>query len=70
LVIEDKLLNRVTWWFVMVPIYLAYRLIWLMAKTGQPSAQTIHLAMWQADLDIPPITDSQKKELIGEGEDW
>ena len=67
---DDSLLDRVAWWMVMVPIYFAYRLIWLMAKTGQPSARGIHLAMWEAHLDIPPITDSQKKELIDVGEDW
>ncbi len=37
------------------PVWLAYRLIWLVALTGETDAQDVYVAMWRAGLDLPPI---------------
>jgi hypothetical protein len=60
---KERLTDRIKWWLVMVPIYFAYRLIWLMAKTGQVDARSIQAVMWDAQLDVPPLTARQKAEL-------
>ena len=52
---EETLFERVKDWLAMLPIYAAYRLVWLMAKWGHPDARDVYLAMWQANLDLPPL---------------
>jgi len=52
---EEKFIDRLKWWILAVPIYLAYRLIWLAAKTGHPTARDIYSAAWRAQLDLPRI---------------
>ena len=37
------------------PVWLAYRLIWLVALTGERDAQDVYVAMWNAGLDLPRI---------------
>lgn len=55
--------SRLSWWLVAGPIYVAFWLVWLMAKTGQRHAIAIHQAMWDAELAVPPITQDQKQWL-------
>ncbi len=52
---DEDILTRVKWWLVAVPLYLAYRLIWLAAKTGQSDARDVYRSIWAAQIDLPPI---------------
>lgn len=36
-----------------LPIALAYRIIWAMAKTGNRNAIDVYNAMWDANLSMP-----------------
>ena len=49
------LIERLTEWLAMLPIRLAYRLVWLVALTGSATGQRVYRAMWDSDLDLPPI---------------
>jgi hypothetical protein len=42
-------------WLAMRPVYLAYRLIWLVALTGHSDARAVYRVMWNAELDLPKI---------------
>lgn len=59
---DQTLFSRIVDWLAMRPIYLAYRLVWLAAKTGHADAKAVHQAMWDAHLAIPPLTAAQRLE--------
>lgn len=47
--------ERLTGWLAMLPIRLAYRLVWLAACTRNRTARDVYAAMWDANLDLPPL---------------
>lgn len=52
---EHSLYRRAMDWLCTRFAYVAYRLIWLGAKTGNPTARDIYRAMWDANLDLPKL---------------
>jgi hypothetical protein len=53
--IEETLWDRIRDWFGYLPIRLAYRIIWLAARLNMGSARCVYRAMWNANLDLPPL---------------
>jgi hypothetical protein len=60
---EETLWERFTGWVEYLPVLIAYRIIWLAAVLGSPTARLVYKAMWSANLDLPPI-----KGLADDGE--
>lgn len=52
----NSIFREILDWFALLPVRLAYRLIWLIALTGHRDAQAVYRAMWDAQLNLPPIT--------------
>lgn len=38
-----------------LPVWIAFRLIWLSAKLRNDDAEAVYVAMWGAYIDLPPI---------------
>lgn len=53
---KATLWDRLSGWIAHLPIRLAYRLVWLTAKAGSRNARDVHRAMWDASLNVPPLT--------------
>lgn len=51
----DRWLRRAINWLAFVPVWLAYRLIWASAATGNNGARHVYRAMWEAGLDLPVL---------------
>lgn len=47
--------ERALAWLAHLPIRLAYRIVWFMARAGSRDARSIYMAMWDANLSLPPI---------------
>lgn len=42
-------------WVAMLPVRLAFRLVWLVALLGHRDARAVYQAMWDAELDLPSL---------------
>ncbi len=51
----DPWLRRSIDWLLFAPVWLAYRLIWASAATGNRDARDVYRAMWEAGLDLPVL---------------
>lgn len=64
---EPTIWERFVGWLGLLPVRLAYRLIWLAALTGNPTARSVYSAMWRMYLDLPRIkglSDPQPGDLF------
>lgn len=51
----------------MVPIAIAYRLIWLAARLRLGSARDVYSAMWDANLALPPLKGHSSRDTNNVG---
>ena len=56
----STLWGRTASWLLGLPIALAYRIVWLMARLGSRNGRDVYRAMWDANLDLPPLTTEIK----------
>ena len=56
---ESSLLEDVLRWFEHLPIALAYRIVWAMAKLGSRNAKDVYDAMWDANLSMPLLNKNE-----------
>jgi hypothetical protein len=52
---EETTGDRLIEWLTFLPVWIAYRLIWLAARTGNSDARAVYRAMWDANLDLPAL---------------
>lgn len=64
---EETILRRIIAWATFQPVWAAYRLVWLAAKSGNPDARDVYEAMWQANLALPPLTPEHRAQMLTEG---
>lgn len=56
---EETAFDRLRSWLALIPIRLAYRIVWLSARLGSTTARDVYRAMWDANLDLPPLKKVQ-----------
>lgn len=49
----STLWEQITGWFGYLPVRLAYRIIWLVARMGGQTARAVEEAAWDAGLGVP-----------------
>ncbi len=52
---ESSIWDNVKGRLQLIPIRIAYRIVWMSAKLGSPVAKGIYEAMWEANLDLPKL---------------
>lgn len=50
---ELTIWDRLKDWFEFLPLRVAYRLVWLSAKSGSRTGIDVYNAMWEANLSLP-----------------
>lgn len=50
---RTTLMERVLGWLGLLPVRLAYRIIWLTARIGGRTARAAEVTMWDAGLAVP-----------------
>lgn len=42
-------------WVAHLPLRFAFRIVWLCARLNLGGARAVYAAMWDANLDLPPL---------------
>jgi hypothetical protein len=61
----DIFTNRFRLWLTFLPVWIAYRLVWLAAGTRNDDAKDVYMSMWMAGLDLPVRQELVNKLLDG-----
>ncbi|MHB9878270.1 hypothetical protein ACSMXM_01195 [Pacificimonas sp. ICDLI1SI03] len=58
---SETFMDRALAWLGMLHIRLAYRIVWLGARLGHNPSYWVYRAMWDANLDLPPLPKKEGK---------